>query len=65
MSSERSKKCALSVHKHTQAGVHSSYTTHISSDHNIKADGVCFVKCPIFSPVLCLEIFGESVLKEK
>lgn len=59
------KNVFLSVHKHTHAGVHSFYTTHISGDHNIKADCECFVKCPIFSPVLCLEIFGESAFKEK
>lgn len=37
--------------------------THISSDHNVEADGKRFVKLPIFSPVVCLEIFGKSALK--
>lgn len=39
--------------------------THISSDHNVEADGKCFVKPPIFGPVLCLEIFGKSALRDK
>lgn len=38
--------------------------THISSDHNVEADGKRFVKPPIFGPVLCLEIFGKSALKD-
>lgn len=38
--------------------------THISSHHNVKADCKRFVKSPIFGPVLCLEIFGKSALKD-
>lgn len=38
--------------------------THISSDHNVKADCEGFVESPIFGPVLCLEIFGKSALKD-
>lgn len=41
------------------------HTTHIASDHDVKADCICFVKCPKLSPVLCLEIFGKSAFKEK
>ena len=61
----RVRGCVLNVHKHTHGGVHGFYTTHMSSDHNVKTDCVCFVKCPKFSPILCLVIFGESAFKEK
>lgn len=41
------------------------FTTHIASDHHVKADGVRFVKPPKLSPVLCLEIFGKSAFRER
>lgn len=38
--------------------------THIPSDHNVKADCIRFVERSKFCPVLCLEIFGKSALKD-
>lgn len=40
-----------------------SFTTHIASDHNVKADCVCFMESPKFSPIRCFEIFGEPAFK--
>lgn len=51
---------------HTQIPSSSRFhTTHIASDHNIKADGVSFVQCSEFSPFICLEVFGKSENRER
>lgn len=63
------KICFLNVHKETYIyitqipGSPQFHITHIASDHNIKADCKCFVKCPKISPILCLVIFGKPAFK--